>query len=78
MATHRNGSAQYLKLRVTGALGALVAGGWTLAALLTFLFDDPSGTRFLDLPLGAYMAGQGAFVALVLVGVRFASEEGER
>jgi uncharacterized membrane protein len=51
---------------------ALLLGGWTVAAALLLLIGDPLGARFLDLPLGALLAGQGALVGLVIVGVRVA------
>ena len=52
-------------------------GGWGLAALGAFLVGEVTGARFLDLPIGAFVAGQGAFVSLVVVGVRIAAP-GER
>lgn len=47
-------------------------GGWSLAAAATFLIGEVAGARFLDLPLGAFVAGQGALVSLLVVGVRVA------
>jgi uncharacterized membrane protein len=59
---------------------SLVIGGWGLAALATLVVGEFAGMRFLDLPLGAFVAGQGALVSLVVVGVRIAlpSDRGAR
>jgi uncharacterized membrane protein len=58
------------KWRLNRVAIALLLGGWTTAAALLLLIGDPLGARFLDLPLGALLAGQGALVGLVIVGVR--------
>jgi uncharacterized membrane protein len=63
---------------LTGPSTATLIGGWGLAALATLLVGEIAGARFLDLPLGAYVAGQGALVSLVVVGVRIARAEEER
>lgn len=54
------------------AVGALI-GGWAFAALISFVLGDLAEMRFLDLPIGAYLAGQGALVAIVVVGIRIAA-----
>jgi uncharacterized membrane protein len=51
---------------------ALLAG-WIGAVVATLLVDAALGPRFLDLPLSALVASQGAMVALVVVGVRTAA-----
>lgn len=56
------------------ALFALTLG-WIAAAAAAFALVD-GGTRFLGMPLGAYLAGQGLFMALVLVSVRIAQGRG--
>jgi putative solute:sodium symporter small subunit len=57
---------------------ALLLGAWAMAATLMMLMGDPLGARFLDLPLGVYLAGQGAVIALVIVGFSIAGRaEGE-
>jgi putative solute:sodium symporter small subunit len=48
----------------------LLMSGWAMVAVLTFAVDGFATLRFLDLPIGAYLAGQGAMVAGVLVAVR--------
>lgn len=53
---------------VNGAVAALLLGGWAVATGASFLLAD--ATRFLDMPLGAFMAGQGALLGVVIVGVR--------
>jgi len=65
-------AAQLSKARqafgVNRAMALLLLGGWALATALCFMAGD--ATRFLDLPLGAFMAGQGALLGVVIVGVR--------
>lgn len=53
-----------------GPLAALFLGGWALLIASAFLIGD--AIRFLDLPLGALVAGQGALLGVVIVGVRVA------
>ncbi len=53
---------------VNGAVASLLLGGWAIATGASFLLAD--ATRFLDMPLGAFMAGQGALLGVVIVGVR--------
>jgi uncharacterized membrane protein len=50
--------------------GGLVVG-WIALCLASLAAADGAPMRFLDLPLGAYLAIQGAFVGLVLIGVSF-------
>lgn len=45
---------------------------WALVAVGSFMLDDTLSPRFLDLPLGAFLAGQGALMGLVIVGIRVA------
>lgn len=51
-------------------LTAMFVGGWALLIAAGFLIGD--AIRFLDLPLGAFVAGQGALLGVVIVGVRVA------
>ncbi len=53
----------------------LLVGGWAAVAALTLMLDGFASIRFLDMPIGAYLAGQGALVAGVLVAVRVARPE---
>jgi putative solute:sodium symporter small subunit len=41
---------------------------WVTAAAAAWAFG---GAQFLNLPIGAYLAGQGALLTVVLLGVRF-------
>ena len=50
----------------------LLLSGWAGVAGLTLMLDGVAALRFLDLPIGAYLAGQGALVAGVLIAVRVA------
>jgi uncharacterized membrane protein len=70
LSTQRDGRWRLNRLAV-----ALLLGGWTAAAALLLVIGDPLGARFLDLPLGALLAGQGALVGLVIVGVRVVADE---
>jgi putative solute:sodium symporter small subunit len=54
---------------------------WALVVVGSFVLDDTLSPRFFDLPLGAFLAGQGALMGLVIVGIRVARadlEEGRR
>lgn len=51
--------------------GGLIAG-WSAAVLVGLCLADLGPLQFLDLPLGAYLAGLGALVGLVIIGVRLA------
>ena len=53
---------------------ALLLSGWAAVAILTLALDGVATLRFLDLPIGAYLAGQGALVAGVLMAVRMARD----
>jgi uncharacterized membrane protein len=53
----------------------MLIGGWTLLVAGSFMFDDVATMRFLDLPIGAFLAGQGALMGLVLVGYRVVSTD---
>lgn len=58
------------RLTMTGMAAASLLLGWAAIAAGTFVFDQTLSIRFLDMPLGAFLAGQGALVGLVVVGVR--------
>lgn len=73
-ALRGRGWARGLRLGATrGETGGRLSGGlilgWVGLSLATLALADGAPMRFLDLPLGAYLAIQGAFVALVLIGV---------
>lgn len=55
------------------AMAALLIAGWGVATAVGFLLED--STRFLDLPLGAFIAGQGALLGVVIVGVRISGAD---
>jgi uncharacterized membrane protein len=61
------------RLMLNRWLALLLGGCWLAAMVATFLLDATLGKRFLDLPLSALIAGQGALFAVVLVGVRAAA-----
>lgn len=61
------------ELPARGLLGLAVA--WSVAVVVAFPISEFGGMEFLDLPLGAYIAGQGALVGLVLVGVQAVRSE---
>jgi uncharacterized membrane protein len=52
----------------------LLVAGWMLAVVATLFIDATLGRRFLDLPLSALVAGQGALFAIALVAVQVAAE----
>lgn len=58
------------RLTVTTMAAATLLVAWALIAAASLLLDTTLSPRFLDLPLGAFLAGQGALVGLVIVGVR--------
>ena len=58
------------RLTMTGMAAASLLFGWAVIAAGTFVLDQTLSVRFLDMPLGAFLAGQGALVGLVVVGVR--------
>lgn len=58
------------RLTMTGMAAALLLLGWAVIAGATLFLDSSLSPRFLDLPLGAFLAGQGALMGLVVVGVR--------
>ncbi len=58
---------------VNGPLAAVLLGGWALLIAAGFLVGD--AIRFLDMPLGAFVAGQGALLGVVVVGVRVAGAD---
>ncbi len=39
--------------------------GWAIVTVIAFLAADAFATRFFDLPLAAFLAGQGALVGAV-------------
>jgi uncharacterized membrane protein len=45
----------------------LLFAGWAIASLAALGAIDMAPMRFLDLPLGAYLAAQGLFVAAVAI-----------
>ncbi len=72
MATDNTVEALHGRWDLNRVSMAALIGGWSLAAAATWLIGEVAGARFLDLPLGAFVAGQGALVSLVVVGVRIA------
>ncbi len=68
MALRRARRASRGIVGVNGTVAFLLLGGWAVATGASFLLAD--ATRFLDMPLGAFMAGQGALLGVVIVGVR--------
>jgi putative solute:sodium symporter small subunit len=62
------------RLKISASMLATTAllSIWGLVAVGSFLVDDTLSPRFLDLPLGAFLAGQGALMGLVIVGIRVA------
>ena len=61
--------ARLVRSRGAVATTALL-GLWGLVTVGSFMLDDQLSPRFLDLPLGAFLAGQGALMGLVMVGIR--------
>jgi putative solute:sodium symporter small subunit len=66
VALRRQGTALFSFVAVWAAISAFV-----------WLVGEASQATFLGLPLSAYVMGQGAIMALVLVGVRLA-DNGDR
>jgi uncharacterized membrane protein len=60
------------RFTMTGAGAIGLFAGWVLVAAASLMLDSSLSPRFLDLPLGAFLAGQGAVLGLVVVGVRVA------
>lgn len=58
------------RLAIPGLAAGLLLLGWAAVAGFSLLLDTSLSPRFLDLPLGAFLAGQGALIGLVIVGVR--------
>jgi uncharacterized membrane protein len=54
------------------------AAVWAVIAAFVWLVGEAGQASFLDLPLSAYVIGQGAIMALVLVGIRMADVEDRR
>ena len=73
MTTRQLAARAENRWRVNRTAVALLLGAWAMAASLMMLMGDPLGARFLDLPLGVYLAGQGAVIALVIVGFAIAA-----
>ncbi len=73
MTTKRTSVDQDGKWRIGRPSSLLLLGGWSVAAALLYAIGDSMGARFLDMPLGALLAGQGALVGLLIVGVRVVS-----
>jgi uncharacterized membrane protein len=61
------------RLRAGRVPALVLAGGWIAVVALTLLVDAALGRRFLDLPLSALVASQGALFACALVAVRVSS-----
>jgi putative solute:sodium symporter small subunit len=68
---HDQASGASRRRRGAYATGTLLAV-WSLLTLGSFMLDDTLAPRFLDMPLGAFLAGQGALMGLVIVGMRVA------
>jgi uncharacterized membrane protein len=69
--TARSSQASVATRWTVGRLASLfLLGGWIAVVAATVLIDAALDRRFLDLPLSALVATQGALFALVLVGVR--------
>jgi putative solute:sodium symporter small subunit len=47
--------------------------GWGALCLIAFATTDLGAMSFLGLPLGAYLASQGALMAVLAIGARMAS-----
>lgn len=54
-----------------------LAGVWVLAAVCAYWLGGGDHARFLDLPLGAYLAGQGALVGAAALWFGVGGEERE-
>lgn len=70
MPSTRTQTVPETRWTVNRMAGALLLGAWGVATLGSFLIDPSMSPRFLDMPLGAFLAGQGALVGLVIIGVR--------
>ncbi|MFN3612948.1 MAG: sodium/substrate symporter small subunit [Rubrimonas sp.] len=51
---------------------AAVIVGWSVLCLVAFATTDLEAMRFLGLPLGVYLAGQGALMVALALGARVA------
>lgn len=62
------------RLTFSASIGAttVLLSIWALLVVGSFVLDDTLSPRFFDLPLGAFLAGQGALMGLVIVGIRVA------
>ncbi|TVQ57054.1 MAG: DUF4212 domain-containing protein [Rhodobacteraceae bacterium] len=69
MTTRRIAARTRNRWQVNRAAVASLLGAWAAAAALLILMGEPLGARFLDLPLGVYLAGQGAVIGAVILGV---------
>ncbi len=69
------GSGSRTRWRVSRDARIALVAGWVAVAALSFLLDRLAGVRFLNMPLGLFVAGQGALIALVIVAVRAARDE---
>lgn len=54
---------------------AAIIAVWCLLVVGSFTLGDSVTPRFLDIPISAFLAGQGALVGLVLVGIRVAKPD---
>lgn len=63
--TPRTAAGREIDARAAG----VIVGGWGLLTLCAFSLTDVLAVRFLGVPFAAYLAGQGALLGLVLVGV---------
>lgn len=63
--------------RAGGGIGAAaLAGLWAIGAAVAYWLGDAAQVEFLDLPLGAYVAGQGAIMAVAVMAFRVTGADG--
>lgn len=63
------------RLTIPSLAAGLLLLGWAAISGVSLLLDASLSPRFLDLPLGAFLAGQGALLGIVIVGMRFTRVE---
>jgi len=55
---------------LTASSVVMLVLGWVVACVIAFFAADALAARFFDLPLGAFLAGQGTLVgAVVAIGL---------
>jgi uncharacterized membrane protein len=59
----------WLRREMSGRVSGRLVIGWIALCLASLAAADGAPMRFLDLPIGVYLAIQGAFVGLVLIGI---------